>query len=138
MVKIEIANQKITRASAWLNEVEDLLSKPQATTREKDLAAFYLFLVIQECIDLATHWIADAGWPPADDAGSSFDVLSERKIIDTELAQKLRRATGLRNRIAHGYAGLDYPRLIAEAPEGTAALRKFLSIVMNASMADDT
>ena len=93
------------------------------------MAIFYLFLAIQECIDLSAHWVADAGWGAPDDAGSSFDVLAERHAIDRDLADSLRAATGLRNRIAHGYAMLDYARVQVESLAGVPALRMFLSAV---------
>ena len=86
-------------------------------------------LAIQECVDLAAHWVADAGWGLPDDAGSTFDVLVQRGAIENGLADTLRRATGLRNRIAHGYAMLDYPRVQIEAQEGIPALRTFLAAV---------
>ena len=34
----------------------------------RDLALFYLFFAIQECVDLAAHWVADEGWMTPDDA----------------------------------------------------------------------
>jgi uncharacterized protein YutE (UPF0331/DUF86 family) len=100
-----------------------------AATTERDLALFYLFLTIQECIDLAAHWVADAGWQTPDDAGSTFDVLAARGVIESADADALRAATGLRNRIAHGYAMLDYGRVQVEAKEGAPALRRFLDRV---------
>ena len=69
----------------------------------------------------ATVWL--------DDAGSGFDVLADRGAIDRGLADRLRQAAGLRNRIAHGYAMLDYARVQAEALEGIPGLRRFLAAV---------
>ena len=73
--------------------------------------------------------MADAGWVPPDDAGSTFDVLAERGAIDHIVADRLRLASGLRNRIAHGYAMLDYRRVQTEAQAGIPALRTFLEVV---------
>lgn len=50
-------------------------------------------------------------------------------FIPRDLADKLRQGVGLRNRIAHGYAMLDYRRVRDEALAGTPALRAFLSAV---------
>lgn len=133
MVRREVAGARIARASAWLDDAERLFSPaPQvfaAAVKERDLALFYLFLAIQECIDLGAHWVADAGWGAADDAGATFDVLADRAAITREAADALRQATGLRNRIAHGYAMLDYIRVQAEARDGIPALRTFLAAV---------
>ena len=67
----------MARAQAWLSDAESLLAAPPdefvADRKGRDLALFYLFLAIQESIDLAAHWVADEGWAPPDDAGSTFE-----------------------------------------------------------------
>ena len=137
MVRRDVAGRKISRASSWLNDTEGILSVPFAKLRgdrtRLDLAAFYLFLAIQECIDLAAHWVADDGLAPPEDAGATFDVLSDQNRITPEIADALRGATGLRNRIAHGYADLDHEQVYAEAKEGIPRIREFLVAVSRAA-----
>lgn len=137
MVRRDVAGSKIARAQAWLTDAETRFTKSAddfiADVERRDLALFYLFLSIQECIDLAAHWVADAGWQPADDAGSTFDTLAERGVITPTLADQLRAAVGLRNRIAHGYAQLDYRRVHREALVGMVNLRAFLAAVASAA-----
>jgi uncharacterized protein YutE (UPF0331/DUF86 family) len=131
VVRRDIAGSKVARATTWLDDAERLFNQPPdafvAAVKDRDLAIFYLFLAMQECIDLAAHWVADAAWGPPDDAGSTFDVLADRGAIDREVADAMRQASGLRNRIAHGYAMLDYRRVQAEATSGVPALRVFLA-----------
>ena len=137
MVRPDVVAAKAGRARAWLNDaalpllgpLDGYLVDPQG----RDLALFYLFLAIQECIDLAAHWVADAGWGEPEDAASSFDVLAERGAIERRTATTLRAAAGLRNRIAHGYAMLDYERVHREAQEGIPALRVFLAAITTAA-----
>ena len=133
MVRRDVAGAHLARATTWLDDSERLFGQPPAefveATKDRDLAIFYLFLAIQECIDLAAHWVADEGWSPPDDAGSTFDVLARRGAIDRDAAEQLRLAAGLRNRIAHGYALLDYRRVQTEANAGIPALRGFLALV---------
>ena len=137
MVRRDVAGARVARATVWLNDAGPLFDQPAdafvAATKDRDLAIFYLFLVIQECIDLSAHWVADAGWGAPEDAASSFDVLADRNAIDRDLADRLRLAAGLRNRIAHGYAMLDYRRVRTEALEGIPALRRFLAAVAHAA-----
>jgi uncharacterized protein YutE (UPF0331/DUF86 family) len=137
MVRRDIVANKGGRARAWLNDAASRLLSPLdafvADSKERDLALFYLFLAIQECIDLAAHWVADEGWGEPDDAGSAFDVLAERGVIGRETATVLRGAAGLRNRIAHGYALLDYERVHYEAQTGIPALRTFLAAIVRAA-----
>jgi uncharacterized protein YutE (UPF0331/DUF86 family) len=137
MVRPDLAGAKIARASTWLADAEAILRRPaeeyDADPKGRDLAAFYLFLAIQECIDLAAHWVADAGWEPPDEAAATFDVLADRQAIPRPLADALVAAAGLRNRIAHGYARVDHQRIREEAPDGIGHLREFLARVARAA-----
>jgi uncharacterized protein YutE (UPF0331/DUF86 family) len=133
MVKVDVVSRKVARASAWLNDAEEILSRPAAEflsdVKSRDLASFYLFLAIQECIDLAAHWVSDAGWNVPEDAGATWDLLAEHGAMDLGLAMALRGAVGLRNRIAHGYASVDHARVHEEYRGGIVALRRFLALV---------
>ncbi len=133
MVRRDVVASKVGHARTWLNDAESLFERSVEAFRTdvqgRDLALFYLFLAIQECIDLAAHWVADEGWGEPDDAGSAFDLLADRGVITREWATALRAATGLRNRIAHGYALLDYARVQREAREGIPSIRTFLAAI---------
>jgi len=133
MVRPDVARARIGRATARLQDAEGIFSRDAeaflAAIKDRDLAIFYLFLALQECIDLAAHWVADAGWGVPDDAGSTFDVLADRGVIDRAIADRLREGVELRNRIAHGYALLDYQRVRSEALIGMPAMRAFLAAV---------
>lgn len=137
MVRPEVVAAKAGRARVWLNDAAAIMLSPLDTflsdRKGRDLSLFYLFLAIQECIDLAAHWVADEGWGEPDDAGSAFDVLADRHVINRDTATALRAAAGLRNRIAHGYAMLDYGRVHQEAQAGVPALRSFLVAITSAA-----
>jgi uncharacterized protein YutE (UPF0331/DUF86 family) len=137
VVRRDIVAAKAGRARACLNDAgavfDGTVAAFLADAKACDLALFHLFLAIQECIDLAAHWVADEGWGEPDDAGSAFDVLATRGVIGSGTATALRAAAGLRNRIAHGYASLDYGRVHREARAGLPALRRFLLAVTQAA-----
>jgi uncharacterized protein YutE (UPF0331/DUF86 family) len=137
MVRAEVARARVARAESWLTDAESILAAPpdqfEADRKGRDLALFYLFLAIQECIDLAAHWVADEGWAPPEDAGSTFDVLADRGVITRATADGLRGAAGLRNRIAHGYAMLDYRRVREEARDGLPHMQAFLASIAAAA-----
>jgi uncharacterized protein len=117
-----------TRAILERPRDEYLAERPQ-----RDLVSFYLQLAIQEAIDLAAYWVSDEGWTPPSDASSTFDVLAEHGAIDRALATAMRAAVGMRNRIAHGYAGLDHQRLHAEASTGVRDVERFLAAIAAAA-----
>ena len=94
----DVVARKIASATAHLRDVDELLGRPRDEflddTRGRDLTAFYLQLAIQDCIDLASHWVSEAGWPPPDDAGSAFDALADHGVIPRDVAAVLRDAVG--------------------------------------------
>lgn len=137
MVDRDVVARKIASATAHLQDVDELLDRSReeflADIRGRDLTAFYLQLIIQDCIDLASHWVSESGWPPPDDAGSAFEALADHGVIPREMAAVLRDAVGLRHRIAHGYATIDQGRLHDEAREGRPVLVQFLTLLADAS-----
>ena len=133
MVKVDVVRRKVTAALTRISRAESVLALPAhvflADEASKDLASFNLFLAIQECIDLASHVVADEDWGPVDDAASAFDLLAGHRVIDRGLAEEMRRAVGLRNLIAHGYSLVDHQRIQDGYREGVASLRRFLAAV---------
>jgi uncharacterized protein YutE (UPF0331/DUF86 family) len=133
MVNRDLVARKLARARGWLSDADSRLGRPReeflAAPELRDLATFYLFLAMQESLDLAAHWVSDDGWEMPDDAAGTFDVLARHQAISVELATDLRKMVQLRNRIAHGYATIDHSRLHEEATAGIASLRKFLVLV---------
>ncbi len=137
MVDHNVVARKIANASARLGDVDRFLAQPReqflADLQGRDLTAFYLQLAIQECIDLASHWVSESDWRPPDTAGSAFDTLADHELISRDLAAAMREAVGLRNRIAHGYATGDHGRLYDEVGEGKDSIRHFLAALADAA-----
>jgi uncharacterized protein YutE (UPF0331/DUF86 family) len=129
---MSLSERSLARARGLMRSRSSLSGDTEDLTRDvksPDLACFYLMLAIQECMDLAAHVSAGAGWSPPDEVGAAFDLLAEHGVIDVELADAMRAAVGLRNRIAHGYATVDHRKLMAEAADGIDALRRYLASV---------
>lgn len=96
----------------------------------QDMTAFNLLRAVQTCIDIAAHITADERWSPPSSAGGLFLVLSQHGVLDSDLARRLSKATGLRNFIVHEYAGLDIDMLHRGALEGPSDLRAFAAQVV--------
>ncbi|MGH7899893.1 MAG: type VII toxin-antitoxin system HepT family RNase toxin [Candidatus Binatia bacterium] len=95
----------------------------------QDALALSLLVAIQEAVDLAFHIVADEGWGVPSSYAESFEILSRHGVIDAALAGDMAAASGLRNRIAHGYALLDVSRLWHEIPTGLAALERYAAAI---------
>jgi uncharacterized protein YutE (UPF0331/DUF86 family) len=90
-----------------------------------DLVSFNLMLAVQICADVASHLIADEGWPAAGSLADSFGRLASEGVIREETAEVLKRAVGLRNVVAHGYGRVDPTMVHAASQTGLDDLGAF-------------
>ena len=73
----------------------------------QDILTRNLELAIQTCIDIAFHLCGAHGVVPAT-AAEAFAQLARRALIERSLAQRLQRAVGFRNVLAHEYTEVDW------------------------------
>lgn len=106
------------------------LATLQADVDMQDALVLSLMVALQEAIDVAFHIAADEGWglPPSNAA--AFGILGEHGVIDPGTATELATTVRLRNRIAHGYATLDLPRMWAELPDGLTLLDAYARAIV--------
>lgn len=90
-----------------------------------DLVSFNLMLAVQSCSDIAGHLIADEGWPAPTNLAAGFNRLRDEGVISSKTASSLCRAIGLRNVVAHGYAGINPTMVHAAATQGVLDLEAF-------------
>lgn len=103
----------------------------------REIVTLNLFLALQDCIGLAAHWLADAGWVVPKSYGEVFTVLGDRGVLDRDLALRLRAAAGLRNLIAHHYGSLDMGRLFEIARSQRGDLLAFCEQLARKAAAED-
>jgi uncharacterized protein YutE (UPF0331/DUF86 family) len=94
-----------------------------------DLVSFNLMLAVQDCADIASHLIADERWPAARSLAEAFDRLVENGVTTPETGEQLKRAVGLRNVVAHGYARVNVEMVHAAATQGIRDLEAFAADV---------
>jgi uncharacterized protein YutE (UPF0331/DUF86 family) len=83
----------------------------------REIVVLNLFVALQECVSLATHWIADDGLDVPPSYGEVFRRLGDRGVIEATLAERLAAAAGFRNLVAHRYGVLDWNRVYFMARE---------------------
>jgi uncharacterized protein YutE (UPF0331/DUF86 family) len=120
--KLAELHDRIQRVKANVPESAEAL---RADRNALDLVSFNLMLSVQVCADMASHLIADEGWPVATSLAEGFSRLEQFGVIAREIALALQRAVGLRNVVAHGYAGIDVERCFDAAQHGLADLEAF-------------
>lgn len=94
-----------------------------------DAVILHLWQAVQIVIDLAVSCCVKLNLGSPGSYREAFERLSAGGYIDAELAERLARAAGFRNTIAHAYESLDLKRVFRAATEGPADLRAFLARV---------
>lgn len=68
----------------------------------------YTFITaIEACVDVAQHVCADQGWGPPRSNADAFTLLGRHGVLESNLADQMRRAAGFRNVLVHEYVGVD-------------------------------
>ncbi|MBI5506504.1 MAG: DUF86 domain-containing protein [Deltaproteobacteria bacterium] len=102
----------------------DLVAAPDTS----DAVVLHLWLAVQLVIDLAMALCVRLGLGVPESYREAFERLSRAGHIETSLAERLARAAGFRNLVAHAYEGLDMERVHAAAKDGPSDLLAFLRI----------
>ena len=110
--KIAAVRDATARVRAVLPEaVEAFIADRTA----REVVTLNLFVAIQSCLDLAAHWLADAGWDMPGAYADVFTTLARHAVIPDALAARRAAAAAFRNLVAHQYGVLDWRRVYALA-----------------------
>lgn len=106
--------------------IEDYLS-------DADLQAIMerqLELAVGAAVDLNVHLLAQSGYGIPADAYTSFLELAQHlRAIPLDLAYELAPSTGLRNRLAHEYEGIDHSLVFAGLQRAVELFPKYVAAV---------
>ncbi len=91
----------------------------------RDALALALLVATQDAVDVAYHVAADSGWGAPASHADALALLASRGAIGAETARRVTGVARMRNRIAHGYASIDFGKLWAELPDGLDALETY-------------
>lgn len=74
----------------------------------QDIITLNLTRVVQICVDIATHVIADCDTPPPTSMAESFERLHHLQVISCETSERMKKAVGFRNVSVHEYQSIDW------------------------------
>jgi uncharacterized protein YutE (UPF0331/DUF86 family) len=101
----------------------------QPATDASDAVILHLWQATQIVIDLAMGCCLALGLGTPGSYGDAFRLLQKAGVIEGALADRLVRAAGFRNIVAHAYGSLDMARVHDAATNGPDDLRSFLRCV---------
>jgi len=129
MVNRDILSTKLTELRLRIERIvahrTDSSAALAADVDALDLVSFNLMLAVQACSDIASHLIADEGWPTARTLSEAFVRLHQHGVISPTIRDALSRAAGLCNVVAHGYAGIDVNAVYVASTRGVSDLEAF-------------
>ena len=74
----------------------------------QDIIALNLTRAVQLSVDIAAHIIADTDASAPETKAQAFDTLANLKVIEPELANRMKKAVGFRNIAVHSYQAIDW------------------------------
>ena len=106
----DIVNEKINNIQRCLRRIAEVTKGDKDTLDNYDIQDIFILNLqraVQACIDLAVHIISDEGWGVARMVRENFQILEEHGIIESTMADKLKRMVGFRNLAIHDYTQLN-------------------------------
>jgi uncharacterized protein YutE (UPF0331/DUF86 family) len=109
----------------------------QPMTDASDAVILHLWQATQIVIDLAMSVCLSLNLGTPGSYGDAFRRLQNAGIVGGELADRLVRAAGFRNVVAHAYDTLDMSRVHRAAKDGPPDLRAFLVVLRDRVTSDE-
>lgn len=121
-----VVERHLTRVAARLPDSPDEF---RPATDASDAVILHLWQATQVIIDLAMSACLEFALGTPNSYGDAFRRLAAGGFIDASLSERLTRAAGFRNVVAHAYDALDMARVFRAARTGPADLRAFLAVL---------
>jgi uncharacterized protein YutE (UPF0331/DUF86 family) len=118
--------QRRLRELGVLSETEFL-----SDYRNTESAKYLLIVVTETAIDLCNHIVARHGGRSPQDYADCFVVLADLNVIDSDLADRLKRMARFRNLIVHLYWRVDDRRVYQIIREDLGDLDAFRQQVLD-------
>jgi uncharacterized protein YutE (UPF0331/DUF86 family) len=133
MVDRDIVLAKAAIVDRCLQRIDDVRGARRGVLEAVDvldITVLNLQRAAQACIDLAAHVVATEGYGLPDSLGGTFSLLEEKKVINPDLADRLRKMVGFRNIAVHDYQSVDPAIVEAIVSRHLSDLRRFLADVV--------
>ncbi|MFH1181997.1 MAG: DUF86 domain-containing protein [Candidatus Woesearchaeota archaeon] len=127
-------DDKISEITVFLSELEEIapssLEAYKLSIEKRAACERYVEKIVEGLTDLAFFAIKEKKLRVPQDDADAFNILSENKVISSDLAARLKNAKGMRNIISHQYGRID-DEIVYEAVTGELAkdAEKFIEAI---------
>ena len=106
----DIIIEKTTNIQHCLKRIKDVTKLEPGSLANYDVQDIFVLNLqraVQATIDIAVHIVSEEGWGVVKTLKENFTVLEQNNVIDSELADTLKKMVGFRNMAVHDYGRLD-------------------------------
>lgn len=133
MIDKDFIKSKIFFIKSYYEELEHILSFSD-TEIKKDIVKLraierIIQLIVDEIIDINTHFIRYGSLKIPESFQSSFLVLAENNILPESFAKKIAPVVGLRNRLVHRYEKIDLDLLLSLVRKNKEDFTEYLKYI---------
>ena len=134
MVDRRIVAEKVDSVERSLKRVRsrrgESLERFLADADGQDVVLFHLMQAIQGCVDFAAHAVSEEEMGLAASTHEFFYLLADNGVIPRDLSERMIKAVGFRNLVAHEYAKLDLEKVYDIATVGIKDIEEFLRVMV--------
>lgn len=109
-------------------------SELKPSSDASDAVILHLWQAVQLVLNVAFAACLHRKLPTPGTYADAFRMLAREGVIEEALAERLARAAGFRNLVAHAYEALDMNAVHAAAQHGPADLRAFLAAIVRSTI----
>jgi uncharacterized protein YutE (UPF0331/DUF86 family) len=135
--RVEARIQRLEELIERLDEVRQAGEEAYLADQQQRAATErWLQVAVQVCIDLGTQLVTEQSARPPSDYADVFTILGEKKVIPSDLSQRLSDAAKQRNLIVHLYLEID-DRAVFASLGHLDDLREFAACLERLTHSDD-
>jgi len=131
----ELISRKTIQLERALSRIAGHLSRNAALFSSdydaQDIVYRNFQIVVQNCVDIASHIIAEENFEIPRTMGESFDILNHHGIVPAAMAKELRNLTVLRNIIVHDYTRIKIEKAYPLLKNSLKTLPRFCRAIVN-------
>ncbi len=110
-MNLDIINRKLESLRRCVARIHSKMPLTQDNLQTdydlQDIVSVNLERAVQTCVDIAAHMISETEASPPNTMAESFSRLAALKFLTPQLAERMRKAVGLRNILVHHYTDID-------------------------------
>lgn len=130
MINKILVKEKLEKIKDYYEKLEELLEEPLEEILKSFKSYFAIervfILIVDEMIDINTHFIRKLNLRTPDDFQSTFSILAEKDIITNDFAKKIAPVVGLRNRLVHRYEEINRALFLNTAQKEKSDFKEYI------------